>query len=207
MTALFFAVLIITALFQIFGAILSGFFLRKFCKKRNLLIIIECFFMMIVSLELIYFALKEYPLSILGVIFGILALFVLNICVPHKHEDKISRLSFLVFIAMCLHEFPEGIAFASSYLLNQNVGLLTAVLIALHNIPEGGIVALPFLIRKRPSTALKATAITQILYVAGGGAAFIFLVSLSTKVHAVAMTVAAGAMIFVVIEEIGMIKK
>lgn len=61
---------------------------------------------------------------------------------PHQHR-KIRRAGLLTAIAICIHNFPEGMAtfFVSSQ--NLTLGFTVAVAIAIHNIPEGIAVALP----------------------------------------------------------------
>lgn len=60
-----------------------------------------------------------------------------------NHHHRIRRAGLLTAIAICIHNFPEGI---STFLVaNQNlaIGATVAFAIALHNIPEGIAVALP----------------------------------------------------------------
>lgn len=60
-----------------------------------------------------------------------------------KHKHRIKRAGILTAIAVCVHNFPEGMAtfFVSSQ--NLILGLPIVFAIALHNIPEGISVALP----------------------------------------------------------------
>lgn len=60
----------------------------------------------------------------------------------HRHR-KIKRAGLLTAIAICIHNFPEGMA--TFFVTTQNVtlGISVAFAIALHNIPEGIAVALP----------------------------------------------------------------
>ena len=146
------------------------------------------------------------PLVIFSMLAGIFLLGAINRIVPHKHETKEERISFQVFIAMCLHEFPEGVAFGSSYLVYPYLGLATAVLIALHNIPEGSIVSFPFFMKKKFSKGFKANLITQILFIAGGLSSYCLLLNVSQESQALGMTFAAGIMLYIVVEEILYIK-
>lgn len=60
----------------------------------------------------------------------------------HKHH-RIKRAGLLTAVAICIHNFPEGMA--TFFVTTQNValGASVAVAIAIHNIPEGIAVALP----------------------------------------------------------------
>jgi ZIP family zinc transporter len=54
------------------------------------------------------------------------------------------RRGVMLFIAMTLHNVPEGLAVGTSYAAQPTLGLLLALAIALHNVPEGIAVAGPF---------------------------------------------------------------
>jgi len=199
-------VLLATALCQILGAFFSGFFIDKFDKYHNKVLIAEIAIMFLISIEIIYVGITISLFSLIGVLAGIVLVFMINIFVPHKHVDGFERLGLLVFIAMCIHEFPEGIAFGSTFLLDSGVGLLTAVLISLHNIPEGAIIVIPYLLKKKFKQAFVLTIVTQILYVLGGLAAFFFLADFSPAAQAFSACIAAGAMLFIAFEELNFLK-
>lgn len=56
---------------------------------------------------------------------------------------KLQRAGFLTAIAICVHNFPEGMATFLTTTQNITLGLSVAFAIAIHNIPEGIAVALP----------------------------------------------------------------
>nr|QGT49806.1 zinc transporter ZupT [uncultured Candidatus Melainabacteria bacterium] len=60
----------------------------------------------------------------------------------HNHY-KLKRAGFLTAIAICIHNFPEGMATFLTTTQNVTLGLSVAFAIAIHNIPEGIAVALP----------------------------------------------------------------
>ena len=60
----------------------------------------------------------------------------------HNHY-KLQRAGFLTAIAICVHNFPEGMATFLTTTQNITLGLSVAFAIAIHNIPEGIAVALP----------------------------------------------------------------
>lgn len=62
---------------------------------------------------------------------------------PCKHNHKIKRAGLLTAIAICVHNFPEGMATFLTTTQNVTLGLSVGLAIAIHNIPEGIAVALP----------------------------------------------------------------
>ncbi len=60
----------------------------------------------------------------------------------HNHY-KLKRAGFLTAIAICIHNFPEGMATFLTTTQDITLGLSVAFAIAIHNIPEGIAVALP----------------------------------------------------------------
>lgn len=59
------------------------------------------------------------------------------------HHHKIKRAGIFTAIAICIHNFPEGMATFFVTTQNFTLGVSVAIAIALHNIPEGIAVALP----------------------------------------------------------------
>jgi len=203
----FLVILILTGLAQVLGALLTGLILKIFIERERILVYIEAGLMALISFFLIYEGIKVTAYSLLAVLLGVVLIYVLNKIVPHKHETKTERLSWLVFTAMCFHELPEGVAFGSAFLLNPSLGLVTAILIALHNIPEGSIIMVPYLLRKKFKDGLIRAVITQVLYCLGGLGAYVLLINLSEITQSLAMTFAAGLMLFIVVEEILMVRR
>jgi ZIP family zinc transporter len=60
-----------------------------------------------------------------------------------KEKEKMLRTSFITFLALGLHNLPEGLGVYLSTLSNTRLGLQLAAGIMLHNIPEGMAVAIP----------------------------------------------------------------
>ncbi|MCM1339587.1 MAG: zinc transporter ZupT [Muribaculaceae bacterium] len=60
----------------------------------------------------------------------------------HNHY-KLKRAGFLTAIAICIHNFPEGMATFLTTTQDITLGVSVAFAIAIHNIPEGIAVALP----------------------------------------------------------------
>lgn len=58
-------------------------------------------------------------------------------------KQKMKRTSLITFLAMGLHNLPEGLGVYLSALSDTKLGLQLAIGIMLHNIPEGMAVAIP----------------------------------------------------------------
>jgi len=204
---LVFVLLLLAAAFaQLFGAVLSWFFVKKFCANIRIVIFAEIVLMLVISLTLIAEGLSITSLSVFGVLSGLLFISVLNKVVPHTHQTKTEKIGFSVFIAMCFHEFPEGIAFGASYLISPELGMITAFMIAMHNLPEGSIVSIPYFAKKKLASGLRAVLITQILYIAGGLIIYLLAINVPFELQALGMTVAAGAMLYIIAEEFSWVK-
>jgi len=116
-----------------------------------------------------------------------------------------SRKQILIFIAMCVHSIPEGVAvgvgYASEPVYATRLGSYIAVAIAIHNIPEGLAVAIPM--RANGASILRCfvaaflTSLPQpIAAVPASIASWVF-----QPLMPVMMGFAAGAMIFLVLLE------
>ncbi len=62
---------------------------------------------------------------------------------PCTHHHRLKRAGLFTAIAICVHNFPEGMATFLTTTQNITLGLSVALAIAIHNIPEGIAVALP----------------------------------------------------------------
>ena len=68
---------------------------------------------------------------------------LLNPDAPSLHRHQLKRAGIFTAIAICVHNFPEGMATFLTTTQNITLGLSVALAIAIHNIPEGIAVALP----------------------------------------------------------------
>lgn len=62
---------------------------------------------------------------------------------PCQHRHKIKKAGLFTAVAICVHNFPEGMATFLSTTQSIQLGASVAVAIAIHNIPEGIAVAMP----------------------------------------------------------------
>ena len=154
----------------------------------------------------------------LGFILGMLFLLVLDSLLPHLHvhseEPEGVKSNFkkntMMFLAITLHNIPEGMAigvvFAGFLLGNIGISLSGAIAlsigIAIQNIPEGAIVAFDI---KSKGNSNKKSFIYGVLsgVVEPIGALLVILFSsLFTPILPYFLSFAAGAMIYVVVEEL-----
>jgi len=156
-----------------------------------------------------------------GFIMGALLLRVVDRLLPHLHAGLAVREGIktswqrrtLLVLAITLHNIPEGLAVgvafgAAAHLSGQaqvaqvGAALALTIGIALQNFPEGTAVALP--LRREGVRRLKCFWLGQLSAVVEpvGAVAGATLVVLVTSILPYALAFAAGAMIFVVAEEL-----
>lgn len=146
----------------------------------------------------------------LGMIIGALFLHYADQQLPHIRFDSVvdSELDslkkiWLFIIAITIHNFPEGmsvgVSFGSGEMKN---GIILATAIALQNIPEGLAVALPLLGLGYNKWKAVGIATATGLVEPVGGLLGITMVTVFSPVLPIAMGFAAGAMLFVISEEI-----
>ena len=146
-----------------------------------------------------------------GVLAGAGGLFAIHRLVPHEHfvlgkegpdTARFARI-WLFVIAITLHNFPEGMAVGVGFAGgNVSNGTALAVGIGLQNVPEGFAVALSLItIGYSQARAFWVATLTGLVEPVGGaiGAA---AVSLAEPLMPVILGMAAGAMLFVISDEI-----
>ncbi|MHA1227034.1 MAG: ZIP family metal transporter [Candidatus Hodarchaeales archaeon] len=165
--------------------------------------------------------LEPVLLTVIGFMSGALFIHLIDRWAPHQHfisgpnktvetihegSAKISKklaATWLFVIAITIHNFPEGLAVGVAFGGGDiSSGMIVALAIGIQNIPEGSAVALP-LVREgyTKRDTLKITLFTGLVEPVGGliGAA---AVSIVAGILGFGMAFAAGAMIFVVSDEI-----
>ena len=152
-----------------------------------------------------------------GFLVGVGFLLLLDVITPHMHMDSQSegpkngfRRTTKLILAVTLHNIPEGMAVGVVYagLLSGSTGITAAgaltlsLGIAIQNFPEGAIVSMPLLAEGMPKRK------TFLMGVLSGAvepvAALITLLAagLITPVMPYFLAFAAGAMMYVVVEEL-----
>ncbi len=145
-----------------------------------------------------------------GMLIGAIFLHFADQHLPHLHFDSIPTANteslqkiWLFIIAITIHNFPEGmsvgVSFGSGDMKN---GIVLAIAIALQNIPEGLAVALPLVGLGYDKWKAVGIATLTGLVEPVGGLLGITMVTVFSSVLPLAMGFAAGAMLFVISEEI-----
>ncbi|MBQ7181415.1 MAG: ZIP family metal transporter [Bacteroidaceae bacterium] len=153
-----------------------------------------------------------------GFLLGIAFLLIIDNITPHLHigtdapegpRSKLSRTTMLA-LAVTIHNLPEGMAvgivFAGASQGMAGITLASAVAvslgIAIQNVPEGAIISMPM--RAEGNSRWRSFMLGSLSGVVEplGGLAVVLLASLMTPVLPYLLAFAAGAMIYVVVEEL-----
>lgn len=145
-----------------------------------------------------------------GMMIGAIFLHYADKQLPHVHFDALSEENlnslkkvWLFIIAITIHNFPEGMSVGVSFGSgNVKEGLVLAGAISLQNIPEGLAVALPLVgLGYNKWKAVGIATLTGLVEPIGGLLG-VTMVSVFEPLLPIAMGFAAGAMLFVISEEI-----
>ena len=153
-----------------------------------------------------------------GFLLGIIFLLVLDSLIPHLHLDsdkpeglkaRLKKTTMMIF-AVTLHNIPEGmavgVAFAGALAGNTGITMSAAIAlaigIAIQNFPEGAIISMP--LKSEGMSKTKAFVYGTLSGAVEPIAAFItiLLTSFVTHILPYLLSFAAGAMIYVVVEEL-----
>ena len=140
--------------------------------------------------------------SLLGIIFGIIAMIFCDYMVQKKFNFKkgnnLLKTGIIVSIGLAIHNFPEGLAIGSSFNASMKLGISLAVAICLHDIPEGISMAVPM--KNGGMSKIKVVYYVILSGVTTGvGALFGGLVGgISNDVISICLSFAAGAMLYIV---------
>jgi ZIP family zinc transporter len=152
----------------------------------------------------------------IGFVLGILFLLIIDLVVPHLEngkakgiKTKLTRNTMLV-LAVTLHNIPEGMAvgvvfaglLAGSTTVTLTGAFALSIGIAIQNFPEGAIISMP--LRAKGMSKKKAFICGVLSGIVEPIAAFItlMLTSIVTPLLPYLLAFAAGAMIYVVVDEL-----
>ena len=153
--------------------------------------------------------------AITGLLGGFAFLLLIDYVTPHIHtsgqaegpKSRLSRTAKLA-LAVTIHNFPEGMAVGVAIAGAMNSGFSMAAALALslgiaiQNIPEGAIISMP--LRAAGNSKWRAFGIGSLSGIVEpiGGALVLLLASAVTPLMPYLLSFAAGAMLYVVIEEL-----
>lgn len=154
----------------------------------------------------------------IGFLIGIFFLLILDNIIPHLHigsseaegpKSKLKRTTMLV-LAVTLHNIPEGMAVgviyaglvSGNYLITKAGALSLSIGIAIQNFPEGAIISMPLRAEgEKKSKAFLGGVLSGIVEPIGG-LLTLLLASLIVPALPYFLSFAAGAMLYVVVEEL-----
>ncbi len=182
--------------------------------SAGIMLAASIFSLLLPSIELTeIYKLPRWLPSASGFLLGAIFLTIIDNLVPHLHifepETKQEGIKsnikkpVLVFLAMTIHNFPEGLAcgvsLASGDLVN---GLILVLSIGIQNFPEG--MAISFLFNAEGMKKSKSFYYGHISAIVEpiGAVLAVLLLSIFKKILPYALSFAAGAMIYVVVEEL-----
>lgn len=154
------------------------------------------------------FELSSLYVSMLGIIIGIILMVVCDLFITNKinksskSKNSLLTTGIVVGVGLALHNFPEGLAIGSGFGASITLGLSLAIAICLHDIPEGISMAVPM-----KNGGIKASKVVYYVILSGvttGIGAFFGAVAgnISKDIIAICLSVAAGAMIYIVSGEL-----
>ncbi len=149
---------------------------------------------------------KSIVLFILFFSMGVFAVGLLNRCIEKekgKGSSNLYKLGILSFIALVLHNLPEGILTFMSTYQDFSLGLSLTLAIALHNIPEGISIAVPiYYSTGKVREAIKFTLLSAVAEPLGALLAFIVFKNIITdQMISMFLILVAGIMITLSIEK------
>lgn len=155
--------------------------------------------------------------AVIGFCLGMLFLLLLDIVTPHMHmnnvvegpKSKLQKTTMMV-LAVTLHNIPEGMAvgivyagwYTGSVQISASAAMALAIGIAIQNFPEGAIISMP--LHSQGLSKLKASwyGILSGIVEPVAGFLTILLSSHILPILPYFLSFAAGAMIYVVVEEL-----
>lgn len=185
-----------------FGGVISAIFRKEVHRYID-------FFMGLsggIMLAVVVFDLMKEAMDIMGVYYTLLFLFIgvlMTMFIKTRLDgSKDMKSGYLIFISILLHNLPEGLAIGSSFMSTEALGLTLALVIGIHNIPEGLAMALSLV-----GSKMKITKVILFTIIAGipmGIGSFLgaYFGGMFSSLIGVFLAIAAGTMMYVVLEEI-----
>ncbi|WP_373600424.1 ZIP family metal transporter [Paraclostridium bifermentans] len=159
-----------------------------------------------IMLAVVVFDLLKESMGEIGILNTIIFVFVgaiATMLIKGKLENKKGfNAGYLIFLSIVLHNLPEGLAIGSSFIATKDLGITLAIVIGIHNIPEGLAMALSLVGNKMGT--IKVILLTLIAGIPMGIGSFLgaYFAGIFTSIIGVFLSIAAGTMMYVVLEEI-----
>lgn len=119
-----------------------------------------------------------------------------------KNMNPMLRIGYLILFGIALHNLPEGLAIGAGVEASPELGLMIALAIGLHNVPEGLAIAGPL-----KAGGLSMGTVLLLTLLAGlmaplGTAIGLLIMQVSPVMIGGALAFAAGAMVYIVNDEL-----
>lgn len=159
-----------------------------------------------IMLAVVVFDLMKEAMNEMGVLYTVGFVFLGVILTMYiKNMLDVSenlKSGYLIFISIMLHNLPEGLAIGSSFMSTEALGITLAIVIGIHNIPEGLATALSL-----AGTNMKTSKIILYTIIAGvpmgiGSFLGVYFAGNFNSLIGIFLSIAAGTMLYVVLEEI-----
>jgi len=152
----------------------------------------------------------EWIPATVGFVFGVVFLLITNYFAKRIEENKNGKKMNMLLFSVTLHNIPEGMAvgvcFAGFLTGNAGIDLLEAMLlaigIAIQNIPEGAIISMPLKFEGLSKKKSFAYGVLSGIVEPISALVTILLINIIVPLLPYLLSFAAGAMIYVVIEEL-----
>lgn len=159
-----------------------------------------------VMLAVVVFDLMKEAMELSGlihtVVFTFMGVLLTMFIKSRLNFTRDMRSGYLIFISILLHNLPEGLAIGSSFVSTETLGITLAIVIGLHNIPEGLATALSL-----AGTRVPTKKIILFTFIAGipmgiGSFLGVYFAGIFKSLIGAFLSLAAGTMLFVVLDEI-----
>ena len=147
-----------------------------------------------------------------GITLGVVFLAALDSLIPRlegkrKHISAVRKQDLLLITAITLHNIPEGMAVGLAFVLASDADSMAAAAalaigIGIQNFPEGAAVALPLLQEGQPRGKAFCSGVLSGAVEPLFGVATVLAAALLTPLMPWLLSFAAGAMLYVVVEEL-----
>ncbi|MCW3489506.1 ZIP family metal transporter [Dethiobacter alkaliphilus] len=158
--------------------------------------------------------------AIIGFLLGCGMMYAIDRLLPHSHmssgdvlvvenPEKIGlekapmlRLGYLILFGIALHNLPEGLAIGAGLEASPELGMMIAIAIGLHNVPEGLAIAGPLKAGGLPVGKVLLLTLLAGLMAPLGTAIGLLVIHISPVMVGGALAFAAGAMVYIVNDEL-----
>jgi zinc transporter, ZIP family len=138
----------------------------------------------------------------ISLILGAVFVFVLNKLLHGGIDEEKKTMGLLLFIAIALHNFPEGVAVGAGFEVDLGFAIFISLIMAVHNIPEGMAMGVGLLESGKSKRQVVIFGIIAGLPTCVGALAGNFFAHISPTFVGGGLGFASGAMLYVCLAEL-----